>query len=430
MDVRGLLPPAGLPRTLAAQSAIYGLGNGTYVAGSVVFFSLYAGLRPTQIGVGFSFAGFLGLVGSLPLGHLADRVGGRRTWIAGSLLAGAGFLSYPLVHAFWSFLIVLGVVTVAETVTNAGRTVYTAAAVPREMRVRTMAFVRSYLNVGFTAGAGLAAGALALDSRAGLIGLVGVAAAGMVCNAAFVARMPAAVTAVAPGKRPSPWGVLRDHPYTVWASIFGLLWLNQNVLNQLIPLWAVTHTDAPRPILGGLIALNTVMAVLLQVRATRGADSLSGSVRLTRWAALATAVACPVIALSGRTRGWVTVAVLAAAVMLTTATELWMSAAQWFFQTEVPPAEQRGAYQGATKSIGGLFTMVGPAAMTYLAITTGGWGWWVVGGAFGACAVAIGPAVAWVERTPRNSIEDYQFSTPLATIPAQGNGNGERGDLP
>lgn len=400
--VAKVLPPPGLPRALAAQSAIFGLGNGTYVAGSVVFFSQYSRLSPAAIGLGFSFAGFLGLVGSLPLGHLADRIGGRRAWAAGSLLGAAGFLAYPLVHAFWSFLLALGVVTIAETLTNAGRGVYTAAAVPREIRVRTMAFVRSYLNVGFTAGAGLAAGALALDSRAGLVALVLIAAAGMTSSALFISRMPPAVVPRSPGKRPSPWGVLRDHPFTAWAAVFGMLWLNQNVLNELIPLWAITRTDVPKPVLGGLIALNTTMAVLLQVRATRGADSLPGSVRLTRWASLATAVACPVIALTGRTHGWVTVAVLAAGVMLTTATELWMSAAQWFFQTEVPPAEQRGLYQGATKSVGGLFTMVGPAAMTYLAITTGGWGWWVVGGLFGVCALLIGPIVAWIQRTPRN----------------------------
>jgi MFS family permease len=400
--VAKVLPPPGLPRTLATQSAIYGLGNGTYVAGSVVFFSLYSGLSPTSIGLGFSFAGFLGLVGSLPLGHLADRIGGKRAWTAGSLLGAAGFAAYPLVDAFWSFLLTLGVVTIAETLTNAGRNVYTAAALPLEIRVRTMAFVRSYLNVGFTGGAGLAAGALALNSRAGLVALVLIAAAGLTCNALFVLRMPPAVVARSQGQRPSPWGVLRDHPYTAWAAVFGMLWLNQSVLNELIPLWTITHTDAPKPVLGGLLMLNTVLAVLLQVRATRGADSLPGSVRLTRWASVAVAVGCPVVALTGRTHGWVTVAVLAVAVTLTTATELWMSAAQWFFQTEVPPPEQRGLYQGATKSVGGLFTMVGPAAMTYLAITTGGWGWWVVGGLFGVCALLIGPIVAWIERTPRN----------------------------
>ncbi len=113
-------------------------------------------------------------------------------------------------------------------------------------------------------------------------------------------------------------------------------------------------------------------------------------------------MACPVIAYSGRTSGWLTVGVLALAVLLTTATELWSSAAQWYFQTEVPPAAQRGAYVGASRSVAGIGRMIGPAALTYLAITTGGWGWWVIAGIFVACGVAIQPVVRWIERTPRN----------------------------
>jgi len=87
---------------------------------------------------------------------------------------------------------------------------------------------------------------------------------------------------------------------------------------------------------------------------------------------------------------------------LTTATELWSSAAQWYFQTEIPPADQRGAYIGASRSIGGVARMVGPASLTFLAIQTGGWGWWLIALIFIGCAVVIQPVVAWIERTPRN----------------------------
>ena len=37
----------------------------------------------------------------------------------------------------------------------------------------------------------------------------------------------------------------------------------------------------------------------------------------------------------------------------------------------------------------------------WLAIQTGGWGWWVVAGMFALCSFAAGPAVGWVARTPR-----------------------------
>jgi len=407
-DIRGLarkvLPPPGLPRALALQSVIFAVGSGTYMTGSVVFFTLYVGLSPVQIGIGLSVAGLVGLVTSFPLGHFADRLGGRRTWVGGALMGAAAFAFYPLTTGFWSFLIVLTVEALAEVIANSGRAVYTAAALPREIRVRAMAFNRAYLNVGFTVGSGLGAAALALDSRRGLLLLMLANAAGLVVNAIFVARMPpaTAVPREATEKRPSPWGVLRDHPYTALAAVLGVVGLHQTIFADLLPLWAITMTDAPKPVLGALFALNTVLAVALQVVATRGADSLGGSTRLLRRAALATALACPVIALSGGTHGWVTIGVLAGGVVLTTATELWSSAAQWYFQTEVPPPEQRGAYTGASRSVFGVARMAGPASLTFLAIRTGGWGWWVIAALFGASAVAAGPVVAWLGRTPRN----------------------------
>ena len=404
-SIARVLPPPGLPRRLATQSAVLGIGTGTYLTGSVVFFTLYVGLTPVQVGLGFSLAGLIGLVGSLPLGHLADRIGGQRAWVIGALTGAAAFAAYPLAGGFWAFLLVIAAEATADTLANSGRMVYTAAALPREDRVRTMAFNRAYLNVGFTIGSGLGAAALALDSRTGLLALVLANAAGLVLNAIFVARMPAvAPLPAATGPRPSPWGVLRDHPYTALAGLFGVLWLNATLFGEVIPLWAITMTDAPKPLLGALFALNTVMAVALQVRATRSADSVEGSTRLLRWAALASVAACPVVALTGSTHGWWTIGLLALSIVLVTATELWMSGAQWYLQTEIPPPDQRGAYMGASKSVGGVSRMLGPAALTFLAIHTGGWGWWVIAAIFAAAAVATGPIVAWVARTPRNGV--------------------------
>jgi len=397
-----ILPAPGLPRRLAFQSAVIATGSGTFLTGSVVFFTQVVKLTPVQIGIGFSLVGAVGLLGSLPLGHLADRIGGKRAWVIGALGEAAAFACYPLAHGFWPFLAVIVLASISEAVANAGRSVYTAAALPPEIRVRSMAFMRAYLNVGFTIGAGLGAAALALNSHAGLIALVLVNAAGLAVNALVVSRMPTVIVPRQSRARVSPWGVLRDHPYSALATIISLLWLHGMIFNQIMPLWAITMTDVPKPVLGALFALNTIMAVLLQVPATRGADSLPGSVRLMRWAGLASAIACPVIALSGRTHGWLTVGVLALAVALTTATELWSSAAQWYFQTEIPPADQRGAYIGASRSIGGVARMVGPASLTFLAIQTGGWGWWLIALIFIGCAVAIQPVVAWIERTPRN----------------------------
>jgi MFS family permease len=409
-----LLPEKGLPRAIALQSAVMAVGGGTFLTGSVVFFTHVLHLSPLQIGTGLSIAGLASLATSLPLGALADRIGGQRSWVIGVAAEAAGFASYPLAKSFAAFVVVMVVTSLADTFGNAGRTIYGSDAIPAEQRVRTMAFARSYLNVGFTIGAGLGAAALALNSTAALVAMVLLNSAVLLANAVMVARLPAAPDVRHHAVKRSQLAVLRDVPYLGLSLLIGVLWCHGVIFNEIIPLWAITHTDAPKPILGGLFALNTVMAVALQVPATRGADSLPGTVRLLRWAAVATAIACPLAAFSGRTHGVWTIAVLAAAVMLTTATELWNSAAQWFFQTNVPPPAQRGAYVGAGRMVISGSRMLAPAGLTLLAIQTGGWGWWVIAAIFVGCAFVAAPAVDWVARTPR--VGEVR-STPAAAIP-------------
>ncbi|MCW2143918.1 MFS transporter [Actinoplanes cyaneus] len=389
---------------LAVQNALWGVGVGTFLAGSVVFYSVYVGLSPVRIGIGLSVAGAVAVVGSMPLGHLADVLGGRRAWALGSAARAAAFAAYPLAHSFWPFLLLMVIQTATDTLSSSGRVVYTAAAITPENRVRVMAFSRAYLNVGWTVGAGLGAGALALDSRLGLLLLVFTASGVSAVNAICVTRMPAVAPALAPDDpRPSPWTVLRDVPYAAGSAVYGFLWLHTILWNDVLPLWVITRTDVPKPVLGGLVALNTVLAVAFQVRATRGAGTMPGVIRLTRVAALCAAVACPIAAATGTTHGWPTAALLFLAVLLFTATELGISAGQWHIQVEIPPAAQRGVYTGLDRSMQGVTRMAGPAGLTLLVIGSGGWGWWVIGAAFVVCALAVRPVMAWIERTPRTA---------------------------
>ena len=396
-----LLPPSGVPRTIAFQSALLAVGSGTLLTGSIVFFNRVLGLTPLQIGTGLSIAGLTGVAASLPAGVLADRLGGRRSWMAGAMVEAAAVAAYPLARSFAEFVALMMATTLAGSLATYGRTIYTADAIPAEGRVRTMAFARSYLNVGFTVGTGVGAAALAINSTAALVAMVLLDAAVLLVDAVVVSRVLPASTTRHERVRRSPLAVLRDGPYVAAAALVAILLYHAVIFTDIIPLWAITHTDAPRAILGALFALNTLLAVALQVPATRGTDSLPAAARLMRRAALATAVACPVAALAGLTRGIWTIAALALAVVLTTTTELWLSAAQWFLQTDVPPPALRGAYVGMGQMISSIAGTMAPAGLTLLAVQTGGWGWWVIAAVFLACAAAAGPVVGWVARTPR-----------------------------
>jgi hypothetical protein len=397
-----LLPPPGLPRIIAFQSGLLAIGSGSFLTGSIVFFTHVLGLSPIQIGTGFSIAGLTGVAVSLPLGALADRIGGQRAWMVGALGSALVFAAYPLVTGFAGFVALMVLAAATDSFANAGRTMYTAAAMPPGDRVRTMAFARTYLNAGFTLGTGLGALVLAFDSAAALKAMVLLNAALSLLNAVIVARLPAVaqVRAMEKASR-SRLAVFKDLPYIAASVLLGVMMFHSVLLIEIVPLWAITHTDAPKPLLGAMLALNTVLAISLQVRASRGADSLPGVARLIRRAALFTSVACPVAAFTGLTEGWWTIATLTLVVVLITATELWFSAAVWFFQTDVPPAASRGVYIGTAQMISSAADIFAPVGLTLLAIATGGWGWWVIGVVFLGCAVAAGPTVGWVARTPR-----------------------------
>ena len=197
-----LLPPAGVPRTIAFQSALYAVGSGTFLTGSIVFFNRVLGLSPLQIGAGLSIAGLTGVLAALPLGGLTDRLGGRRAWVIGALVEGVAVAGYPLAGSFGEFIALMMVIALADALANSGRTVYTAEAIPAEGRVRTMAFARAYLNVGFTIGTGVGAAALALDSTAALDGMVLLNAAVLLLDALVVARFLPAVRQPAPAGPP------------------------------------------------------------------------------------------------------------------------------------------------------------------------------------------------------------------------------------
>jgi MFS family permease len=407
-----LLPPPGIARNLAFQSMIYAIGNGVFLTGSAVFFVHVVGLTPTQVGVGLSVSGAVSLLLTVPTGMLVDRVGSRRAWLLATLAEAALFCGYPFVRGFWGFLVVVAGLAVTDTVGTNARSVYTIEAVPQGERVRVLAYTRSALNIGFTAGALVSGVALALNTTAAYDGMVLANAAGQLATAYCILRLPA-VAAVRHGRTGLRFAALRDRPFLAVAALCGLLMSFGTIFTEVIPLWAVTRTNAPRILLAVLFAVNTVVVVLLQVPAARGAETLRGAARALRWSGLAGAAACPLLWLTRATPRPVTVALLVLGVLLITACELWESAGQWGVSTELPPPQRRGEYLGTFKLGYSAQRLAGPAALTWLAIGTGGEGWLVIAGLFVASALAARPIVAWAERTPRLGGDAVEPLTPL-----------------
>jgi hypothetical protein len=181
----------------------------------------------------------------------------------------------------------------------------------------------------------------------------------------------------------------------------GLLTSHGVLYLTVLPLWILTHTDAPKTVIAALVLLNTVLIVLLLVRVSRGTDTAAGAARASRRGGLLIALSCLVLPISGVTRGPLTVVVLVAAATLLILAELIESAGTWGLTATLPPDDQRGAYVGALRLGEQVQYLIAPAGLTALGVTTGGWGWYPMAAIFVLVGLAIVPVVAWAGRTPR-----------------------------
>ena len=96
-------------------------------------------------------------------------------------------------------------------------------------------------------------------------------------------------------------------------------------------------------LLAWLFGTNTVMAVLLQVAAARGVDSVASSLRAARISASFFVLSCFIVLVTHDTLGWVTIALVWLGHVTVTGAELYQSAAHWGFLSELSgPQPARG----------------------------------------------------------------------------------------
>jgi MFS family permease len=406
--LRRMIPDDAVARSLAVQSVLYAVGDGVFMTGNAVYFTQIVGLTAAQVGLGLSITGVVALALSVPLGKVADRYGARRMWALGAFLEAVLYLSYPFLHGFPAFVSLLTGFTLVESVGTAGRGAYTIAIFPREHRVRYQAVLRSTLNLGFTLGALLSGLALATDDHT-VIRLVPVFTAVVLgVNAALIARLPdpepgsAATdsgdgTPTAVAVRTSP-KAMRNRGFVAASVMSGIAGTHWILLTVVIPLWLVERTDAPHWVLAWLFATNTVGCVLFQVAAARGMNTVEGALRGVRIATAFMVCSCAIVAVTGDTIGWVSIALLLVGHMTVTGAELFESAATWGFLSELSDPGRRGEYQGVWGIGVRITNILGPAAYTWLALDHGTLGWAVIATTIVLGAVLLHPAVRAAER--------------------------------
>jgi MFS family permease len=394
------LPESRLARRLSVQSVLFAIGEGAFITGSAVFFTQIVGLSAGQVGIGLTVAGITAFCFAVPLGKLADRVGPKRMWAMGATGTAVVYLFWPWITGFAQFLVMMVVLELIGSAGWSGRGAYTIDVFPREERVRSQAFMRAALNIGFTVGAMIGGIALAFDNDDIVRAVPLLTAAVLGLNALLITRLPAAEH----DRTPTPTdqlvnpGALRNRGFLALFTCDGVLGTNQVLLNVVIPLWLVQETDAPRVLLAWLFGTNTVMAVLLQVPAARGVDSVRTSLRAAHISAGFFVVSCLIVMVTHDTIGWVTIFLVWLGHVTVTGAELYQSAGHWGFMSELSDPDRLGEYQGAAQLGGTLGWVWAPAAYTYLAIEWGTEGWFVIAAVVVVATLCMGPASRAAQR--------------------------------
>lgn len=393
--VGSLVPEA---RVMAWTTLANTIGHGMFVVTAVLFFTRIKGFPATDVGLGLTIAGLVGLVVGIPLGHLSDRVGARELLIVLLTLAGLAAILVPFSSQWLMFVVSVSLLMAFDRGSAAVRSALIATSVRGQERLRTRAFLRAVNYIGISIGAAGGAVALVLDTTVAY--QTALVLNGVTCwIAALVMRRYPHVEPVSRESAVPMGHVFRDRPYVLVTLILAATGVQYAILDVGMPLWVNEFTDAPTWIVSVLFVVNTASVVLGQVAVSRRIESVRTAARSASLAGFVFLVVCVLISLTDGGSATQAVPLLLVAGLLHAFGEITQTASQFCLGQDLAPHHAQGQYQGMATTGFSLSTMLGPAAITLLPITLGAPGWWLLGGIFLVLAAATLPAVGWAVRT-------------------------------
>jgi MFS family permease len=390
-----LIPAERIGRRYAIMRMVDAAGNGLFYSGIVIFALKIVRIHPQQIGLSFSVAGVVGILVSGTTSKLVDYLTSKRTLLIANLMRGLSCLGFCLIHSFPMFLLLLCSEWAFTSWASIALASYVSSIADQEEGVRLRAQARSLLNVGFGAGAALAAAVLAVGTTPAYYTLPMGDAVSFFLLAILVIPLPAYGRA-GRGDEEGPMATLpakRNLPFLAATALDSILRMPVTLMLLIVPLWIAVRTDVPKPIIGVLIVGNTVAGALFQVRASKGTESLATSVRKVRLAALLMLPGCLAVALSGRTATILGILLLIAVYALFTGAELFQTAGAWGILYGLVPPAAISDYAGVFNISVTAQIILGPGIVGWLVLRYGTTGWIVLGVATLAAAALQGIAV-------------------------------------
>ncbi|MCM3523085.1 MFS transporter [Curtobacterium sp. P97] len=415
VPIRTLVRQDPTLRRLLTVTLVDTLGRGAFFTLTSLYLITIVGLPAVAVGLGLTVAGAVGVAASLVFGHLADRFSARRMLVWLHLVQGLALISYVLVHDLLTLVVTASVVTLAQQGGSAVRSAVVGRAFPGTERVRVRATMRTVTNVGIGVGTALAAVPLAIGTGEAYRVTMVLSGALFLASAVLVAGLSAARVDAAPADRTDTGTIVRREPagrspyrdvrFLAVTALTGLFGMQFGLFEVGVPIWVVQHTVAPDVLVSPLLLVNTVIVVLLQVRLSRGTDTVAGAARVMRHAGWVMAVACGLWAAAGWVRGddWVpaatATAVLVLAAVAHSLAEITSSAAGWALSFELAPADRIGAYQGVYGTGYAVAAMIAPTVVTLTAVDLGTAGWAILAVVFLGSALGVGAIAGRAART-------------------------------
>lgn len=390
------MPGGSVGLRLAVMALITAIGTGGFLSISVVFVTRIVRLSPATLGLGLTTAAAIALATAVPIGMLADRVGPKRVQVGISLWRCVCFIGYPFIQNTWQFFAVVCLLGLVEKSAAPMEQALVGQAVATSERVRVLATLRSMRNVGFTIGALLGSLGLLIDTRPGYAAILLTNAATFALCALLAARLPLMNPPVAGLRRRYSVAVLRDRPFLAFTGVNAVLATHMTLLSIGLPLWIVGHTSVSKAVIAPLLAVNTVLAVLLQVRASRGTEEIHGTGRALRRAGLALAVCCLLALTVPHLATVPAVAVLVAAMVALTAGELLQGAGGSGGSYLMARSGQESVYHSVYWLNVSLQQIAAPVALTVV-VATGTAGWLALAAVLGAAGLAAPAIVRWAQ---------------------------------
>ncbi|MCS7476758.1 MFS transporter [Umezawaea endophytica] len=396
--IRQVYPPPGPIRVLFSANMAHGLANGMLLTVLILYFTTSVGIPAAQVGIGLTIAAGLRMFVGVPAGHLLDVIGVRTGTIAFHLVQGTLITGYVFVDGPVAFAVVASLVYMAESGAYSGQAALVAAAMPSEERIKARAYTRAANNIGFSVGALIGGLALTANSPRVYVSLLLVCAVMYAASGLVYVKLPAVRRVERPATA-SRWEVLRDKPFAVFGLLNVVLVMNVGILLVALPIWISQKTNAPPVVYSGILLLNTVMVVLLQVRASKGAETVEGGGRALRRCGVLLALCCALFALAADRPVWLAVTFLFAGAAVHAISELLYSAGSWALAYELAPEHAHGQYQGFFGMTSNFGTMVTPIVVTTLIIGPG-WPGWLALGVVLLVAGLLAPSIArWAATT-------------------------------